>query len=253
MLLKLLVVRRAQRYSSYVFTVYAAFHITNTSILPLLTRSVPEASRFLLLTRPYYQSWPLAEPFIIIFPLLTHIVSGTLLRLNRRRLALQRAGAESQSDRRTVAWPKLSGTSALGYLAIPLVIGHASLTRILPWWIEGGSSGIGLDFIGHGVALHKVFGYAGYAALVATMGWHFIFGWSKWLGLAPEQVTNLGHEGKLASQRRWWIINCLSAATAVLWMAGGIGVVARNGKVGGWLGKTYDELYSRVPILGHLV
>lgn len=218
-----------------------------------MTRSVPEASKYLLLTRPYYQSWPLAEPLIVIAPLLTHVVSGVLLRLYRRRIALERAGAESRSDRRTIAWPKLSGTSALGYLAVPLVVGHASLTRILPLWVEGGSSGIGLDFVGHGVALHKVFGYAGYAALTATIGWHIVFGWSKWMGLAPEQVTRSGREGQIASRRRWWALNGMSAALVALWMAGGIGVVASNGKVGGWVGKMYDELYSRVPLLGRLV
>src|SRR3978361_1016318 len=46
---------RIQKYSSYAFTAFGLAHITNTSIIPLITRSVPESERYLLLTRPYYQ------------------------------------------------------------------------------------------------------------------------------------------------------------------------------------------------------
>ena len=107
---------RIQRYSSYTFSAFAALHITNTSLIPLYTRSLPESSRYLLLTRPYYQS-ALAEPLLVGIPLATHIVSGLLLRLHHRAVQLRRAGAESAADHRIVKWPPVSRIQALGLMA----------------------------------------------------------------------------------------------------------------------------------------
>lgn len=64
-------VTRLQKYSTYAFTIFASFHITNTSIIPLVTRSVPASEPYLLLTRPYYQSFPL-EPLLVTLPIATH-------------------------------------------------------------------------------------------------------------------------------------------------------------------------------------
>ncbi|KAJ4307405.1 hypothetical protein N0V94_009734, partial [Neodidymelliopsis sp. IMI 364377] len=114
---------RIQKYSSYTFTIFTALHLTNTSLLPLTTRSLPAANRSLLLTRPYYQS-SLTEPLIVALPLLAHIASGIGLRLYRRRQALLRYGAETRTDKRSIPWPPLSGTSALGYVLLPLASFH---------------------------------------------------------------------------------------------------------------------------------
>ena len=46
---------RIQRYSSYTFSAFLAAHVTNTSLIPLLTRSVQSSDAYLLLTRPYYR------------------------------------------------------------------------------------------------------------------------------------------------------------------------------------------------------
>ena len=77
-------VTRIQKYSSYAFTIFGAFHIANTSIIPLITRNVQSADTYLLLTRPYYQSLPF-EPILITGALGLHISSGIALRLFRRR------------------------------------------------------------------------------------------------------------------------------------------------------------------------
>ncbi|KAI9793454.1 MAG: hypothetical protein M1835_007253 [Candelina submexicana] len=240
---------RFQKYSSYTFTLFLAFHITNTSLLPLSTPSLPTASTYLLLTRPYYQS-PLAEPLLIIAPLTLHITSGILLRLYRRRALTKRYGADTHALRRGVAWPKVSGTSALGYILVPLVVGHAFVNRVLPLWVEGGSSGIGLEYVAHGFARSPKIAFVGYTVLVGTAAWHSVWGWAKWLGLNPESVMEQGVEGRLTRKRRWYGVNAVSALLAGLWMAGGLGVVGRGGEMKGWVGKGYDELYRKIPIIG---
>jgi len=85
--------RRIQKYSSYAFSAFAVAHIANTSLIPLATGSVHASEGSLLLTRPYYQSWPIAEPFLIIIPLMAHIGSGLALRLYRRNVNASRYGA----------------------------------------------------------------------------------------------------------------------------------------------------------------
>jgi hypothetical protein len=89
------------RYSSYASALYTAFHFANTDIIPLATRSVFEWNRYLLLTYSYYQS-TIAEPLIVGLPLVAHITLGIALRLYRPRKALQRYGAETTSDRKTI-------------------------------------------------------------------------------------------------------------------------------------------------------
>jgi succinate dehydrogenase/fumarate reductase cytochrome b subunit len=243
---------RIQKYSSYTFTAFAALHLTNVSIIPLATRSVLESNRYLLLTRPYYQS-ALTEPLLVALPLVAHVTSGIALRLWRRRQALQRYGAETRTDKRTIPWPQLSGTSALGYALVPLASFHVWTTRILPLYAHGDSSLINLQYISHGFALHRVVSYTGFTALVGVGVWHFVWGAAKWLGFAPSQVSNTEENRALARKRRWYTINGISAALTALWLAGGLGVVARDGKMVGWVGKEYDELYKYLPIIGRRV
>lgn len=241
---------RVQRYSSYTFTAYLAAHFTNTAILPLVTRSISASDNYLLLTRPYYQS-PLLEPLIVFAPLVAHIGSGILLRIHRRRQSLQWYGAESRSDRRNVAWPKLSATSALGYALVPLVAGHVLVNRLVPLWVDGDSSGIGLAFVAHGFARHPVVAFVWYGAMVGIATGHFVWGWAKWLGLTPD-VGSGGDavDQGLRKKRRWYGINGLSIAVAGLWMTAGLGVVGRSGPSEGWIGRGFDKLFDAVPIVG---
>jgi len=240
---------RLQKYSSYAFSVFASLHITNTSIIPLLTGSVSVADSYLLLTRPYYQSRPF-EPLLVAAPLAVHIVSGLALRFYRRRQTVLRYGAESRSERRTLRWPAVSGISALGLALVPLALGHAYINRVIPIWYEGSSANVGLEGVSHGFARHPIISFAGFTVLVTTAVWHFTWGWAKWLGWTPAQVTHGGAEGDLWKKRRWYAINGLSATVSIIWLAGGLGVVGRGGPAEGWIAGVYDELYRKIPLVG---
>ena len=159
-------------------------------------------------------------------------------------------GAESRREKRQIAWPKVSGTSKLGYLMTPLLIGHAFINRGLPLKVQGGSSSINLSYVSHAFAKYPAVSFAGFIALISAGVWHTTWGWAKWLNLTPQQVTQGGQEGSLARKRRWYLVNAASALIAGLWMAGGLGVVGRGGAVGGWVGREYDELYKSIPIIG---
>ncbi|CAO2648124.1 Nn.00g090460.m01.CDS01 [Neocucurbitaria sp. VM-36] len=240
---------RIQKYSSYTFTAFTALHLANTSLLPLATRSVLDSNRYLLLTRPFYQS-TLTEPLLVGIPLVAHVTSGIALRLYRRRQALHRYGAETKGDRRTIPWPALSGTSALGYALVPLAGFHVWTTRILPLYAHGDSSLINLSYISHGFASHRFVSFAGFSALVGVGVWHFVWGAAKWMNLAPSQVKASESQKHLVRKRRWYVINGVSAAIATVWLAGGLGVVGRDGKVEGWIGREFDELYKYIPFIG---
>lgn len=242
---------RIQRYSSYTFSVFAAFHITNTSLIPLLTRSVPASDPYLLLTRPYYQSWPLAEPLIIIGSLTAHIGSGIALRLHRRRQDVTNYGADERSWRRRIAWPKVSGTSKLGYLLMPAVLVHAWINRVIPVNVSGGSSTVGLGYVAHGFAKHPVVANVGYAFLVGVGVWHFVWGAARYFDALPSQITFAGEAGRRDREKRWYVLNATSFVVAAVWLAGGLGVVGRGGLASGWIGREYDELYKSIPLVGH--
>lgn len=242
------VVTRIQRYSSYAFTVFTSFHIANVALIPLATRSVAESNRYLLLTRPYYQS-VITEPLFVGIPLVAHVASGIALRLYRRRKALQRYGAETSNDKRTIPWPALSGTSALGYALVPLASFHVWATRILPLYAHGDSSLVNLSYISHGFADHPFVSFAGFTALIGIGSWHIVWGAAKWMGFAPSQVPSHDSQRALVRKRRWYSINAVSAVIACLWWAGGLGIVGRDGKVSGWIGREYDDLYRYIPFL----
>ncbi|KAG9243421.1 hypothetical protein BJ878DRAFT_423646 [Calycina marina] len=235
-----------QRYSSYAFSGFAALHITNTSIIPLVTRSVADSESYLLLTRPYYQSM-LLEPVLITLPITTHVLAGLALRIHRRNQNLRRYGAgELTSSKRfedkVKVWPAVSWSSLNGYILTPMVLGHALVNRTLPWVYEGGSSGVGLGYVSHGFAKHPFIAWTGYAALIGVGVAHFIWGVARW-----QKWTPVGVDRK--ARRRRWTINGITALVSAIWMAGGLGVVGRGGKSDGWVGKGHDNLYSKIPLL----
>ncbi|KAF2712800.1 hypothetical protein K504DRAFT_372571 [Pleomassaria siparia CBS 279.74] len=242
---------RIQKYTSYAFTVFSTLHIANTSLIPLLTRSVSESNRYLLLTRPFYQS-ALTEPLLVAIPLLAHVSSGIALRFYRRHQALRRYGAESHQDRRKIPWPPFSGTSLLGYALLPFAGFHIWTTRILPLYMHGDSSMIGLGYISHGFALHPAVSFAGFAALVSAGVWHTTWGWARWLGLAPTQTTETGSQRSITKKRRWYNINGVAALVTGLWLAGSLGIIGRGGKTDGWIGREFDDLYKVVSLIGKL-
>jgi hypothetical protein len=239
-------VTRLQRYSSYIFGIYTTLHIANTSIIPLMTGSVSASETYLLLTRPYYQSFPF-EPLLVTLPITTHILAGLALRIHRRNANLARYGASNlpiskRFDSRLKIWPAVSWSSLSGYVLAPMVLSHAFVNRILPWIYEGGSSGVGLGFVSHGFARHPFVAWGSYVALIGIGAGHFVWGIARWNGWTP-----VGNDKK--AKRRWWAINGIAASVTALWMAGGLGVVARGGLSDGWIGKGYDVLYSKIPLV----
>lgn len=252
---------RLQKYSSYAFTAFGLAHIANTSLIPLLTRSVPDSERYLLLTRPYYQGLP-AEPLLVILPLWTHVLSGLALRIVRRNLNAKRYGDDggSKGDKTTTTtsffssdfWPRVSGISKLGYPFLYLLAGHIFVNRGIPNQLPGGQSNVNLSYVSHAFAKHPVVSYVGFSALIGVGVLHMTWGWAKWLGLTPDQVTGVQgtDERQLAKKRRWYVINGLAAAVTGLWMAGGFGVVGAAGKAPGYVGRMYDEMYRRIPVVG---
>jgi hypothetical protein len=239
---------RAQKYSSFAFNAFAAMHFTNTALIPLITRSVPSSDKYLLLTRPYYQSFPL-EPLLITIPILTHVGSGIALRLYHRRQQLERNGAESRSERKSIPWPHVSGISKLGYLLVPMVSFHAFTTRVLPMYLHGDNSIINLSYIAHGFELHPFVSFAGFTAFVTTATWHVVWGAAKWLGLTPNQVAHLEVDRPVIKKRRWYALNAIAAAVAGVWLGGALGVVGRGGATTGWIGRDFDELYAHIPMI----
>lgn len=241
-----------QKYSSYVFSAFAAMHITNTSLIPLVTRSVPASEPYLLLTRPYYQS-PVAEPLIVIAPLYAHVLAGIALRITRRNRNARRYGnaysAENQKSFFVKFWPRLSAVSKLGYQFVPLAIGHMVINRGIPKFAQGGAN-VDLAYVSHAFARHPVVSFVGFAALLGVGCFHMTWGWAKWLGYTPLQVTSSGAERELSKKRRWYTINGIAALVTGLWMAGSFGVVAKGGAAPGWVGKQYDEMYRMIPVVG---
>lgn len=149
-----------------------------------------------------------------------------------------------------IAWPPLSGTSALGYVLVPLVLSHQFVVRGLPLWWEGSSANSGLGYVAHGFARLPISSFVGYAALVGVGVLHFSWGAAKWMGLTPGQVTETGVERELGKKRRWYGVNGVAGFVMVVWLAGGLGVIGRGGAADGWLAGVYDALYRKIPFFG---
>lgn len=226
-------------------------HITNTSIIPLITKSVPSSDKYLLLTRPFYQS-PIFEIGLVLGPIVAHVASGIGLRFYRRNQNIKWYGAESKEDRQKVSWPKLSATSILGYTLWPIAFLHVVVNRYVPLFVDGGSSGVGLGYVAHGCAKYSKVMSIFYGSLVLVGVSHFVRGWAKWLNLEPNQTTGGGDavDKGLRKKRRWYIMNGLAVGITALWMVGG-GVVAGGGASTGWIGEGFDKLYRSVPIIGN--
>ncbi|KAI9736349.1 MAG: hypothetical protein M1834_001235 [Cirrosporium novae-zelandiae] len=236
--------RRIQKYSSYTFSAFLALHLANTSLIPLALRSASAADEYLLLTRPYYQS-PIAEPLLVFLPIVAHVGSGVALRVHRRRQMLARAGAENRADRKKVKFPPISSTSIIGFTLAPLAGLHILVNRLTPLWSEGGSSSIGLTYVGHGMSRHPGAFALAYAPLVATTVWHIVWGMARWRRWTPENVRG----GERPKRRRWWLLQAVSFFGFGLWMQG-MRLSGMIGETKGWMGSGFDELYRNVPVLG---
>ena len=262
---------RIQKYSSFAVNLFATIHLANTSLIPLLTRSVPASETYLILAREIYQT-PLTEPLMIGIPIVAHVASGVALRLARRSQNLKRyggatpgmyalhrsrtagsAGSGSSGSSTFRIWPTLSWISASGYVFAACVWAHVGVNRVLPLKVDGGSSNIGLGYVAHGFARHPAVGWLAYGALIAVGCGHMVWGSAKWLGLAPSTASwsknqVIGREMRKRRRRAWVGVHGVVVLVAGLWAAGGLGVVARGGLSSGWVGKLYDDLFARVGL-----
>ncbi|KAK4943002.1 hypothetical protein LTR10_017387 [Elasticomyces elasticus] len=238
-----------QKYATLPPTIYLAMHYTNTAIIPLVTRNVAESDKYLLLTRPYYQSFPI-EPLMIFAPILTHVISGVALRVYRRRIIALRHGAETRADRKKVPWPKVSLTSALGYAMYPMFVAHVLMQRVIPKQVDGSSAGVGLRYFAHGMAHDPITANTFYTLFVTIASFHFIGGTAKYLKLSREYITEGGQSGAVRRKWRGRIINALAATVAAVWLAGGLGVVGRAGPGSGWEASNWNKIYGAVPLIG---
>ncbi|KAL5906762.1 hypothetical protein ACKVV1_011166 [Pyricularia oryzae] len=251
---------RIQRYSSYAFSIFTTVHLATTSIVPLLTRSVSSSESYLLLSREIYQT-RISEPLLVAVPLAAHILSGLALRLVRRSQNLKRYGgatpgvmvpAKSRGrGREPSAWPQLTYTAAAGYGAAAAVFAHAFVNRGLPLLVEGDSADVGLAYVAHGFARHPAVAWVAYTSLLAVTAGHVVWGWARWLGLAQgaawdSSAAVVGRDVRKRRRRSWLLINGGALVGALVWAAGGLGVVARGGRSRGWVGDLYDAMFQKV-------
>ncbi|EGC45475.1 conserved hypothetical protein [Histoplasma capsulatum var. duboisii H88] len=253
-----------QRTSTYAPTFFLTLHLTNTSLIPLMTNSITAAEPYLLLTRPLYQS-PALEPFLLTLPVLTHLSAGVALRILRARRRARLYGAETRAQRHEFRasgnWKRPSVQARLGYLLLPLFASHVLVNRVVPVYVDGGSSGVGLGFVAHGIARAPWLMRGWYAALVGVGVWHVVGGWAWWMGYKTEMTEtgkSRGPNGGVLGSMDWrrrsrnvrWVVIGVSATGIALWLAGGLGVLGRGELGMGWEAKGWDKIYKEVPLLG---
>ncbi|KAI2470672.1 DUF1691-domain-containing protein [Annulohypoxylon bovei var. microspora] len=250
---------RIQRYSSYTFSFFAGLHVANTSLFPLIYQSVPYSEPFLLMARELYQT-PLTEPLLVGLPVIAHITSGVAIRLLRRRQNLKRYGGAtpgvwalhhsnpSSNRKNTIRiWPPLNYISISGYVFVGLLASHVGINRILPLVVDGDSSNIGLQFVAHGFSRQPLPPWIAYSLLLSVGVGHMVWGWARWLDLAPpanwKKIT-VDRQMRKRRRRAWWGVQAVAVGLAAFWAAGGLGVVAIAGPAEGWLATVYDNIYS---------
>lgn len=157
-------------------------------------------------------------------------------------------------------WPTLSYISLSGYLLYPLVTAHIYVNRIVPLQKSGDSSAVGLSYVAHGFSRHgavlRIGAWLFYATLIAAASGHIVWGWARWLGIdaavlgsGPEGAGGPGAgpadaETRTRRKHSWWNVMGVAIGVSLLWVAGGLGIVARAGKTDGWIGQVYDGLYE---------
>ena len=174
---------------------------------------------------------------------------------------LPNGGKDSKKRKPPSPWPAMSKISVNGYRFAALLAAHVGVNRVVPLLVEGDSSNIGLQYVAHGftrrgaefaagTAHVQLQGWPFYTALLAFGAGHMVWGWAKWLGLTPpfgwRETTVHDRVLRRRQRRAHWTIQGVAAAVALLWAAGGLGVVARAGPTNGWLGTVYDGIYSWV-------
>ncbi|OAA60525.1 hypothetical protein SPI_05649 [Niveomyces insectorum RCEF 264] len=169
--------------------------------------------------------------------------------------------------RLATGWPAMSLISVSGYVFFVSLAAHVAVNRVLPLAVEGDSSDIGLAYIAHGFARHPVTAWLSYLAFLGAASGHMVWGWARWLNLAQTAAwsgrTFLGaaadgrrptgnaaadRAARKTRRRTWLAIQSCVLLTFGAWAAGGLGVVARGGKMQGWVGNVYDGLFQKIQL-----
>lgn len=223
---------RTQKYSSYAFLTFLTVHGATAAVSPLLF-GIDSGNSSLLLARTYfYQATPYTELLLIPGSLALHIASGLSLRIYRHFSQKSRYGGRIPPALSMWRWRNFSGISRTGWVALPGVVLHAGLMRLVPWWIDGDSSQISLEYFAYGFfrgKWSKWVGGAFYAVFVGSVSYHVVYGLARYWGVAVE--------------RRKKVLNAAVVAAAGVWMAGLARIVVHSGKVGGYLGRRFEEFY----------
>lgn len=230
-----------------------------------MTRSVSASETYLLLTRPIYQA-PGLEHLVLTIPVITHIAAGIALRNIRGSRRARLYGAETRAQRSLLSfWPRFSLQARTGYMITPLIGLHVLVNRFTPVMVDGGSSGVGLGYVAHGIARSPVFWNIFYVAFVSASVWHFVGGWATWMGwrvttARKERGSKGSLEGQLGypvnqdrvkrQRKRWWVVNGVAAMGAAVWLAGALGIVGGEGKGAGWEAQGWNDMYRQVPVIG---
>ncbi|GAB1197281.1 hypothetical protein APSETT444_006574 [Aspergillus pseudonomiae] len=244
-------------------------YIPQSQVCPSKVGNISEARqpRFNLGLRGHnWDSWWL-EHVILTVPILIHIASGITLRNLRSSRRARLYGAETRVQRYSLNfWPRMSLQARLGYCFVPFLGAHVLVNRITPLIADGGSSGVGLGYVAHGIARNPVFWNVYYVTLAAVGMWHIVGGWGAWMGWRVTTAQKergykkcsmesyLGHtesEEQVKRKRKmWWIVNGVAALGATVWLAGALGIIGRGGQGSGWEASGWNEIYKQVPIFG---
>ncbi|KAJ5208107.1 hypothetical protein N7449_002486 [Penicillium cf. viridicatum] len=151
-----------QKYSTYPPTAFFILHLANTSLIPLMTRSVPASESYLLLTRPIYQA-PGLEHLVLTIPIIAHVASGIALRNIRAGRRARLYGAETRAQRNTLYfWPRMS-----------LQAQTKSKRQRKMWWVVNGVAAAGAALWLAGAL--GVVGRAGEGAGWEARGWNEMY------------------------------------------------------------------------------
>lgn len=267
------ILRKFQKYSSYVFSGFAFVHIFNMAALPALDLGV--ADEVLMMARDVYQSG-MYEPIGVFGSALVHVFSGIAIRLihrYRRKNLLSAKHKSSLKDeielsrsvqfnsrtndydikddsvgtggwlsvlglglRRSLLYQYLglSPLEFLGYALFGALIYHVLKQRVSPILADGDSSLVSLSYVSHSIwTTHKVKSFVGLVSLVYVGTYHSVTGWLKWL--------------RIYSQRKktYWFM-FINAVT--LLAAFSVYRIMSLGVETGAIGKAFDEYNRVIPI-----
>lgn len=243
--------RRAQRYSAYGFLLFLGIHACLVLLVPALPLSSGLlASQTFAMARAVYLDTPGVEPLLVIGSAAVHITCGVCLRIWR---AFRAASPPRRAPRANVvikdgARPDvgLGGMSALlglgyrtawiarqvpgmlplsfsGYILALLVTIHACKFRGVPYYVDGDSSSVGLEYVAYSLAQNRraaaVANSCLLYALVTVAAYHVILGWLRFTRRHTLRWKRAGYVGivstvvlawsSLSNIKHWYALDAL--------------------------------------------